>query len=99
MFLIKLPIRIALLPIFAAAMIIQLILSLIVGLSSIVTNLIGTVAIATAAGVWMFQLGTDADAYGLVAIGLGMIILPHFAGLLLEKLAGLTGTILAFITP
>jgi len=99
MFLIKLPIRIALLPVFAVIMVIQLIISLIVGLSSIVTNLIGVTAIAAAAGVWMFQLGTDADAYGLVAIGLGMIILPHFAGWLLEKLAGMTGTILAFITP
>ena len=49
MFLLKLPFRVAALPVVLALALVQFITALITGLSSIVTNLIGTLGIATAA--------------------------------------------------
>ena len=56
MFLLKLPFRVAALPVILALTVFQFITSLLVGLSSIVTNLLGTLGIATAACIWMFHL-------------------------------------------
>ncbi len=66
MFLLKLPFRVAVLPAVLALALIQFLTVLINGLSSIVTNLIGTLGIATAACIWMFWLGTNADAYRMI---------------------------------
>ena len=70
MFLLKLPFRVAALLVILALALVQFITALITGLSSIVTNLIGTLGIATAAFIWMFHLGTDADAYRMLALGI-----------------------------
>ena len=66
MFLLKLPFRVAALPVVLALALVQFITALVTGLSSIVTNLIGTLGISTAACIWMFHLGTDADAYRML---------------------------------
>ena len=99
MFLLKLPFRIAALPVILALTAIQFITALITGLSSIVTNLIGTLGIATAACIWMFRLGTDADAYRMLALGIFFIVLPHIAGWLICKAADLCARLIAFIVP
>lgn len=99
MFLVKLPFRIAALPVIIAMMAVHFIAAIIAGLSSVITNLLGTIAIATAAGIWMFHLGTDADAYGMLAFGAVLIILPHIAEWLLDKAADMTGRLIAFVMP
>lgn len=98
MFLVKLPFRIAALPVILVMMAVHFIVALITGISSVITNLLGTVAIATAAGIWMFRLGTDADAYGMLAFGAALIILPHIAEWVLGKMADITGCLLSFMT-
>lgn len=99
MFLVKLPFRIAALPVILVMMAIHFVAAMITGISSVVTNLLGTIAIATAAGIWMFRLGTDADAYGMLAFGVALIIFPHIAEWLLGKAADLTGRLIAFVIP
>ena len=99
MFLLKLPFRIAALPVILALTAIQFITALITGLSSIVTNLIGTLGIATAACIWMFRLGTDADAYRMLALGIFFIVLPHAAQWVVSKVTGICARLLAFIIP
>ena len=47
----------------------------------------------------MFRLGTDADAYGMLAFGVALIIFPHIAEWLLNKAADLTGKLIAFVIP
>ena len=99
MFLLKLPFRVAALPIILALALVQFIMALVTGLSSIVTNLIGTLGIATAACIWMFRLGTDADAYRMLALGIFFIVLPHVAGWIVSKAADTCARLIAFITP
>ena len=99
MFLLKLPFRIAALPVILALTAIQFITALITGLSSIVTNLIGTLGIATAACIWMFRLGTDADAYKMLTLGIFFIVIPHVAGWLIGKITEACARLIAFIVP
>ncbi len=99
MFLIKLPFRIAAIPVILALTIVQLITSLITGLSSVVTNLIGILAIAAACCIRMFRLGTDADALYMLASGLLFIVLPHIAQWIINKAADSCASLIAFIIP
>ena len=99
MFLLKLPFRIAALPVILALTAIQFLTALITGLSSIVTNLIGTLGIITAACIWMFRLGTDTDAYRMLVFGIFLIILPHAAGWIVSKAADTCARLIAFIIP
>lgn len=99
MFLVKLPFRVAALPVILALTLIQFLASLITGLSSIVTNLLGTLGIATAACIWMFRLGTDADAYKMLTLGIFFIVIPHVAGWLIGKITEACARLIAFIVP
>ena len=99
MFLVKLPFRIAALPVILAMMAVHFVAAIIAGLSSVITNLLGTIAIGTAACIWMFRLGTDADAYGMLVFGIALIIFPHIAEWLLNKAADITGKLIAFVIP
>lgn len=99
MFLLKLPFRVAALPVVLALALIQFLTALITGLSSIVTNLIGTLGIATAVCIWMFHLGTDADAYRMLALGIFFIVLPYAAGWIVSKAADACAWLITFIVP
>ena len=99
MFLLKLPFRLAAIPVILALTIVQFITSLITGLSSIVTNLLGILAIAVACCIWMFHLGTNMDAYQMLATGLFFILLPHVAGWIIGKAADACTRLIAFIVP
>ncbi len=99
MFLLKLPFRVAALPVILALTVFQFITSLLVGLSSIVTNLLGALGIATAACIWMFRLGTDADAYKMLTLGIFFIVIPHVAGWMIGKITEACARLIAFIVP
>ena len=97
MFLLKLPFRIAALPLLAALLIVRLASALITGLSSIVTNLLGTAALAAAAGIWMFNLGTNQDAYKMIGFALFLFFAPQIADWLVEKVTDLGTSLVAFL--
>ena len=97
MFLLKLPFRIAALPLLAALIIVRLASALITGLSSIVTNLLGTAALAAAAGIWMFNLGANQDAYKMISFALILFFVPHIADWLVEKATDLGTSLVAFL--
>ncbi|MBQ6255187.1 MAG: hypothetical protein IJJ60_01245 [Clostridia bacterium] len=97
MFLLKLPFRIAALPLLAALLIVRLASALITGLSSIVTNILGTAALAAAAGIWMFNLGTNQDAYKMIGFALFLFFVPHIADWLVEKVTDLGTSLVAFL--
>ena len=99
MFLVKFPFRLAAIPFVLALALVQFVTALVAGFSSIVTNLIGTLGITTAACIWMFHLGTDADAYRMLALGFFFIVLPHAAGWIVSKAAGTCARLIAFIVP
>ena len=97
MFLLKLPFRIATVPLLAALLVIRLAAALITGLSSIVTNLLGTSALAAATGIWMFNLGTRQDAYKMIGFALILFFVPHLADWLVEKATDLGTSLVAFL--
>ena len=99
MFLLKLPFRIAAVPLLAALLVIRLAAALITGLSSIVTSLLGTAALVAAAGIWMFNLGTNLDAYKMIGFALILFFVPTLADWLVEKATDLCATLLAYIVP
>ena len=85
MFLVKLPFRILSLPILALLIVIRVASLLVTGVSSLVTNLIGSAAVLAAAGIWMFQLGSDKDAYMMLGFGLFLFLAPRIADWIVEK--------------
>ena len=97
MFLLKLPFRMAALPLLIALLAVRFLSALITGLSSIVTNAICTLSFAVAAGIWMFGVGTSQDALHILSIGLTFLLLPRIADWLVEKATDLGTTLVAFL--
>ena len=85
MFLVKLPFRILSLPVLALLIVIRVASLLVTGISSLVTNLIGMTAVLAAAGIWMFQLGSDHDACMMLGFGLFLFLAPKAADWIVDK--------------
>ena len=97
MFLLKLPFKFAALPLLIALLTIRFASALITGLSSIVTNMICTLAFAVAAGIWMYGVGTSQDALHILSIGLTFLLIPRVADWLVGKATDLGTTLVAFL--
>lgn len=98
MFLVKLPFRLFSLPVLALLVVIRIVSLLITGVSSIVTNLIGSVAVLAAAGIWMFRLGSDRDAYMMLGFGLFLFLTPKIADWIVDKVTALIAKITCLIS-
>ena len=98
MFLVKLPFRILSLPVLALLIVIRVASLLVTGISSLVTNLIGMTAVLAAAGIWMFQVGSDHDAYMMLAFGLFLFLAPKAADWIVDKATTLIAIITCLIT-
>ena len=85
MFLVKLPLRLLSLPVLALLIVIRIASLLITGISFFVTTLIGSAAVLAAAGIWMFQLGSDHDAYMMLGFGLFLFLAPKIADWIVDK--------------
>ena len=94
--LLKLPLRIAALPLVALLLAFQLIGSILVGMSSIVTNLLATVfLIGSIAG----SIADAPDSMICQTVGLGVFfaLAPHIASWVLDKVTSLVLVILDFL--
>ncbi len=94
--LLKLPLQLASLPLIAILLMFQLIASLIIGLTSIVTNLLATVfLLGSVAGL----IANAPSVLILQTVGLGIFFAfaPHIAGWLLERATDLTLVLLDFL--
>ena len=94
--LLKLPLRIAVLPLIALLLAFQLIGSILVGMSSIVTNLLATVFLIGSIA------GSIADAPGsmicqTVELGVFFALAPYIARWLLDRVTSLMLVILDFL--
>ena len=94
--LLKLPLRLAALPIIAMLLVFQLISSIIVGLTSIVTNLLVTVFLIGSVAGWIAN-APSVLIFQTAALGISFAFAPHIAGWLLEKLTDLTLVLLDFL--
>ena len=98
MFLVKLPFRILSLPVLALLIVIRVASLLVTGVSSIVTNLLGMTPVLAAAGIWMFQLGSNHDTYMMLGFGLFLILAPKAADWIVDKATTLIAKITRLIT-
>ena len=94
--LLRLPLRIATLPLIVILLVFQLISSLIVGLTSIVINLLAIVFLFGSLAGW---IANAPSGLILQTIGLGIffVFAPHIAGWLLEKITEFTLGLLDFL--
>ena len=94
--LLKLTLRIDSLPIIAILLVFQLISSLIVGLTSIITNLLATVFLIGSVAGWIANAPSGL-IFQTVGLGIFFAFAPHIAGWLLEKVTDLALGLLAFL--
>ena len=84
------------LPLMVVSLLFHVLLALIIGLSSIVTNLIGALFIIGSIAGWV----THADptmVWQTVCIGIFFLLTPHIASWLNEKASGIAGSIFRFL--
>ena len=94
--LLKLPLRIATLPLIAILLVFQLISSVIVGLTSIATNLLATVFLIGSVAGWIAN-APSVLIFQTAALGIFFACAPHIAGWLLKKVTALTLGLLDFL--
>ena len=93
--LLKLPLRIAAIPIIILLLLFQLISSILVGMSSIVTNLLSTVfLIGSVAG--LIANAPASMIYQAVGLGVFFALAPHIASWLLDRVTSLMLLLLDF---
>ena len=95
--LIKLPFKAVALPVVLALYIIQWLGLLASSLTSIVTNLLATVAVLISSAIRMFDLGTAQDSLHMLYTGLGLFIVPYLLGVIIVPLAGVRESLRNFI--
>ncbi len=94
--LLKLPFRIAALPTIAMLLVFQLIGSILVGLSSIVTNLLSSVFLVGVVAGWAVNAPCGM-VFQAAGIGIFFTLAPHIAGWLLNKVTDLMLAVLDFM--
>ena len=88
--------RLISLPVLVASLLVHVLLALVIGLSSIVTNLIGTFFIFGSIAGWITH-AAPSMVWQTVGIGIFFFLAPHIAGWLNEKASGIAGTIFGFL--
>ena len=95
--LLKLPLKILCWPAVLALFLVHVACGVIIGLSSIVTNLLSGLFIFGAAAEWIAGM-PDAMAYQCLGLGLFFLAAPHICVWLIDKVADLMYTVLGFIS-
>ena len=94
--LLKLALRIATLPLIAILLVFQLISSIIVGLTSIATNLLAMLFLIGSVAGWIANIPSGL-IFQTVGLSIFFAFAPHIAGWLLEKVTDLTRILLDFL--
>lgn len=94
--LIKLPLQLAAIPVFLALLALQLLASVLIGLSSVVTHLLASVFLLGAVAGWLVH-AQPWMVWQAVGIALFFAFAPSLAAWLLNKVADCTLRILSFM--
>ena len=92
----KMLLRLIALPALIASLVVHVLLALVIGLSSIVTNLIGTFFIFGSIAGWLTH-AAPSMVWQTVGIGIFFFLAPHIADWLNEKASGIAGAIFGFL--
>lgn len=92
----KMLLRLISLPMLVASLLVHILLALIIGLSSILTNLIGSFFIIGSIAGFITH-AAPAMVWQTVCIGIFFLLAPHIAAWLNEKASGIAGTVFGFL--
>ena len=92
----KMLLRLISLPMQIASLLVHILLALLISLSSIVTNLIGSFFIIGSIAGFITH-AAPVMVWQTVCIGVFFLLAPHIAGWLNEKASGITGTVFGFL--
>ena len=92
----KMMLRLVSLLALVASLAIHVLLALVIGLSSIVTNVIGTFFIFGSVAGWITH-AAPAMVWQTVSIGIFFFLAPHIAGWLTEHSADISGRLFVFL--
>ena len=88
--------RLISLPALIASLVVHVLLALVIGLSSIMTNLIGTFFIFGSIAGWITH-AAPSMVWQTVGFGIFFFLAPHIAGWMNEKASGISGRIFSFL--
>ena len=94
--LLKLPLKIATFPLIAMLLVLQLIASIIVGLTSIATNLLASIFLIGSIAGWIADAPSNMVCQTVV-LGVIFALAPHIASWMLEKATDLALVLLDFM--
>ena len=92
----KMLLRLACLPVLIAVLLVHIATAVVIGLSSVVTNLLGTFFISGACVEWIAN-APPVMAWQAAGIGVFLLLAPHIAGWLNTKAAEISGCFFGFI--
>ena len=95
--LIKLIIKILVLPLVAAVTLIQWVGIFLTQFSTVIFNLLAGLMFLIAVAGWMFGIGTGADTLRMLAIAFVVFIIPHIAEWLIIRIAAINYGLREFI--
>ena len=93
---VKMLLRLISLPLLIASLLVHILLALIIGVSSIVTNPIGSLFIIGSIAGWLTQ-AAPTMVWETVGIGVFFFLAPHIASWLNEKASEIAGSIFRFL--
>lgn len=93
----KMLLRLISFPMLIVSILIHVLLALIIGLSPIATNLLGSFFILGSIAGFIIH-ATPAMVWQTIGIGIFFLLAPHIAGWLNEKASGIAGTVFGFFT-
>ncbi len=94
--LLKLPIKLAMLPLILILLALHFAGAIVLGISSVITYLLATVFLLGSLAGWVVH-APSAMLYQTVGIGIFFALVPHIAGWLLGKVTDVTLFILDFV--
>lgn len=94
----KMMLRIACMPVMAVVLVVHIVTAVVIGLSAIVTNVLGMVFLVGACAEWIAQM-PPALVWQAAGTGIFLLLAPHMAGWINAKAAAASGLVLGMIMP
>lgn len=97
MFLLKLLLKLILLPVMLTVTLFQWIGTFLTGFSSVIFYILSGIAFLTAILSWAFQIAPGAEVLKMLVIAFAVFIVPHIGEWFVERISDLNGGLRAFI--
>jgi len=97
MFLLRLLLKLILLPVMLAVTLLQWISIFLTGFSSVIFYILSGIVFLTAVLSWAFQVAPGAEVLKMFAVAFVVLIVPHIGEWIVERISDLNATLRGFI--